>query len=43
MIAWMNLWAIRAHAVQSGSAHVSRTQLVLALPGLLTMRLVRET
>jgi len=43
LIAWVNLWAIRARAVQSGSAHAYLTYLVIALLGLLAMLLVRGT
>ena len=41
IIAWVNRWAIRARSVQSGSAHVYLTYLVIALLGLLAMLLVR--
>ena len=43
MIAWVHRWAIRARAVQSGSAHVYLTYLVIALLGLLVMLLARGT
>ncbi len=43
LIAWVNLWAIRARAIQSGSAHAYLTYLVIALLGLLAMLLVRGT
>jgi formate hydrogenlyase subunit 3/multisubunit Na+/H+ antiporter MnhD subunit len=43
VIARVKLWAIRARAVQSGSAHAYLTYLVIALLGLLTMLLVRGT
>jgi len=43
LIAWVHRWAIRARAIQSGSAHVYLTYLVIALLGLLTMLLVRGT
>ena len=43
LIAWVNLWAMRARAVQSGSAHAYLTYLVIALLGLLAMLLVRGT
>ena len=41
VIAWVNVWAIRARAIQSGSAHVYLTYLVIALLGLLVILLVR--
>ena len=34
-------WAVRARAIQSGSAHAYLTYLVIALLGLLTILLVR--
>jgi hypothetical protein len=43
LIAWVNQWALRARAIQSGSAHVYPTYLVTALLGLLAMLLVRGT
>jgi hypothetical protein len=41
VIAWVNVWAIRARAIQSGSAHVYLTYLVIALLGLPAILLVR--
>jgi len=41
LISWVTLWAIRARAIQSGSAHAYLTYLVIALLGLLAMLLVR--
>jgi hypothetical protein len=41
VIAWGTVWAIRARAIQSGSAHVYLTYLVIALLGLLVILLVR--
>jgi formate hydrogenlyase subunit 3/multisubunit Na+/H+ antiporter MnhD subunit len=43
VIAWVNVWAIRARALQSGSAHAYLTYLVIALLGLLAILLVRGT
>jgi hypothetical protein len=40
-IAQVKQWAVRARALQSGSAHAYLTYLVIALLGLLTMLLVR--
>ena len=42
-IARVRLWALRARAIQSGSAHAYLTYLVIALLGLLAMLLVRGT
>jgi len=41
VIAWVNVWANRARTVQSGSAHVYLTYLVIALLGLLAILLAR--
>jgi len=41
VIAWVNLWAVRARAIQSGSAHAYLTYLVIALLGLLAILLAR--
>ena len=43
VIAWVNRWAVRARAIQSGSAHAYLTYLVIALLGLLAILLVRGT
>jgi len=42
VIARVNAWAVRARAVQSGSAHAYLTYLVIALLGLLAILLARE-
>jgi hydrogenase-4 component B len=41
VVAWVKRWALRARAIQSGSAHAYLTYLVIALLGLLTMLLVQ--